>query len=144
MAYVKGLRTIPLYSEEAIRLLDSTLISVRSSGNPSNPYGCGKVFFALEETCYLCILLSRAPSLKINKLKTTCTVGPLSTPLTSVSPRAGQDQLQCLACGVTLVSRDEQVNHYKLDWHRFNLSRKTKGLAPLSEDEFESLGGKTA
>ena len=107
MAYVKGLRTIPLYSEEATRLLHSPLIFVRSSGNSNNLYG----------------------------------YGPVSSPLSSVSPRAGQDQLQCLACGVTLVSRDEQVSHYKLDWHRFNLNRKTKGLGPLSEDEFENLGG---
>ena len=31
--------------------------------------------------------------------------------------------------------------HYKLDWHKYNLKRKLKGLTCIGEDEFETLSG---
>lgn len=44
---------------------------------------------------------------------------------------------QCLSCHVTFADREEQVEHYRLDWHRLNLKRRLKGLSPLSQDDFE-------
>uniref|UniRef100_A0A061R5G9 Ankyrin repeat and zinc finger domain-containing protein 1-like n=1 Tax=Tetraselmis sp. GSL018 TaxID=582737 RepID=A0A061R5G9_9CHLO len=52
--------------------------------------------------------------------------------------------LTCLTCGVgtevaAFVSLDEQRQHFKSDWHRFNLKRKLGGRSPLSERCFEQL-----
>lgn len=33
------------------------------------------------------------------------------------------------------------MEHYKLDWHRFNLRRKISGAAPVTADEFEKKTG---
>lgn len=43
----------------------------------------------------------------------------------------------CLACAQVFTERAEQVSHYKKDWHRFNLKRKTAGVGPITEDAFE-------
>ena len=40
-----------------------------------------------------------------------------------------------------LSSREEQLVHYRLDWHRCNLKRRLKKQAPLTEEEFEGLAG---
>ena len=47
----------------------------------------------------------------------------------------------CLSCHVKLSSRDEQVQHYQLDWHRYNLKRKLKGLSHVDQEEFEKMAG---
>lgn len=33
------------------------------------------------------------------------------------------------------------MEHYKLDWHRFNLRQKTSGAVPVTADEFERKTG---
>ena len=43
----------------------------------------------------------------------------------------------CSTCGVTFESRDDQKAHFKLDWHRFNIANKLKGLKAVSEEQFE-------
>lgn len=49
------------------------------------------------------------------------------------------DEARCTACGVTFENRQEQVSHYRLDWHRYNLKRKLTGLSCIGEDDFEAL-----
>lgn len=34
-----------------------------------------------------------------------------------------------------------QMEHYKLDWHRFNLRHKMSGLPPVTAEEFERKTG---
>lgn len=34
-----------------------------------------------------------------------------------------------------------QMEHYKLDWHRFNLRQKMAGLPPVTVEEFERKTG---
>lgn len=53
-----------------------------------------------------------------------------------------EGDLYCQSCCVSLGDRDEQVSHYRLDWHRYNLKRRLKGLASLSQEDFERLAGK--
>lgn len=60
--------------------------------------------------------------------------------LSKRSQREGD--LYCQACRVSLGGREEQLVHYRLDWHRYNLKRRLKGLAPLSQEEFERIAGK--
>uniref|UniRef100_A0A3B1IWF6 Ankyrin repeat and zinc finger peptidyl tRNA hydrolase 1 n=1 Tax=Astyanax mexicanus TaxID=7994 RepID=A0A3B1IWF6_ASTMX len=51
------------------------------------------------------------------------------------------DRMLCSACQCPFESRDEQMEHYKLDWHRFNLRQRLAGRAPLSVEEFEKKTG---
>ncbi|KAM9709316.1 tRNA endonuclease ANKZF1 isoform 1-T1 [Menidia menidia] len=51
------------------------------------------------------------------------------------------DKMLCSACRCSFINREEQREHYKLDWHRFNLRRKMKGLPPLQAEEFERKTG---
>ena len=48
---------------------------------------------------------------------------------------------ECTSCHVTFSNREEQVEHYKLDWHRYNLKRKLKGLEGVGQDQFERISG---
>ncbi len=43
----------------------------------------------------------------------------------------------CSTCGTTFESVEEQRAHFKLDWHRFNIANKLKGLKAISEEQFE-------
>ena len=48
------------------------------------------------------------------------------------------DRMVCSVCGgVTFDSREEQTQHYKSDWHRFNLKQRIKGSSPMSIESFE-------
>ncbi|KAM3861949.1 tRNA endonuclease ANKZF1 [Diretmus argenteus] len=47
----------------------------------------------------------------------------------------------CSACRCPFNSREEQMEHYKLDWHRFNLRQKIGGLPPVTAEEFERKTG---
>lgn len=49
------------------------------------------------------------------------------------------DTLYCTSCKVTLQDRQDQLLHYRLDWHRMNLKRKLQGRSPLSADAFEEI-----
>ena len=42
------------------------------------------------------------------------------------------------APGKTFASRAELAQHYKSDWHRYNLKRREAGLVLLGEDEFQA------
>ncbi|XP_006822109.1 tRNA endonuclease ANKZF1-like [Saccoglossus kowalevskii] len=49
------------------------------------------------------------------------------------------DKMLCSTCNIQFHSRSEQKEHYKLDWHRFNLKQKAIGLEAISEEEFEKV-----
>jgi ribosome maturation protein SDO1 len=54
--------------------------------------------------------------------------------------KGGGDNLKCTtAPGVSFASRPELMAHYKSEWHRHNLQRKTGGLPMLSKGEFEGM-----
>ncbi|KAF9584318.1 hypothetical protein BGW38_006892, partial [Lunasporangiospora selenospora] len=42
----------------------------------------------------------------------------------------------CLACHVAFQTADIQREHYRSDWHRYNLKRKLVELPPVSADVF--------
>ncbi|KAH9513360.1 Ankyrin repeat and zinc finger domain-containing protein 1 [Bulinus truncatus] len=54
------------------------------------------------------------------------------------------DVMFCNCCQVKLLDRDEQIGHYKCDWHRYNIHCRLKNLPPLSEDEFEKIAGEVS
>ena len=43
----------------------------------------------------------------------------------------------CLTCRVLFEDADNQREHYKTDWHRYNLKRKLVELQPVTEEEFQ-------
>ncbi|XP_018091187.1 ankyrin repeat and zinc finger domain-containing protein 1 isoform X2 [Xenopus laevis] len=47
------------------------------------------------------------------------------------------DRMYCSFCQYSFDSREEQKEHYTLDWHRFNLTRRIKGATALSEEDFQ-------
>lgn len=49
------------------------------------------------------------------------------------------DSLYCTSCKVMLQDRQDQLFHYRLDWHRINLKRKVQGKSPLSAEAFEEI-----
>ncbi|KAG2189423.1 hypothetical protein INT44_004565 [Umbelopsis vinacea] len=42
----------------------------------------------------------------------------------------------CLACQVAFHSSDKQRNHYRTDWHKYNLKRKVAELNPITAEQF--------
>ncbi|XP_041663163.1 ankyrin repeat and zinc finger domain-containing protein 1 isoform X2 [Cheilinus undulatus] len=85
-------------------------------------------------------------------LKQTLNTDPASDDPEDKSPEDGRqrepslvrevsDKMVCSACRCPFNSREEQMEHYKLDWHRFNLRQKMSGLAPVTAEEFERKTG---
>ncbi|KAI8366318.1 C2H2 type zinc-finger-domain-containing protein [Choanephora cucurbitarum] len=44
----------------------------------------------------------------------------------------------CLACQVAFKSAEGQRNHYRSDWHRYNLKRKVVSLPPVTLEQFSA------
>ncbi|KAM7348522.1 cytoplasmic 60S subunit biogenesis factor ZNF622 [Cochliomyia hominivorax] len=44
----------------------------------------------------------------------------------------------CINCSVKFASADIQREHYKTDWHRYNLKRRVAELPPVTAEEFQS------
>ena len=42
----------------------------------------------------------------------------------------------CLTCRVVLSSNDTQRDHYKQDWHSYNLKRKLAALPPVTNEQY--------
>jgi len=45
----------------------------------------------------------------------------------------------CQTCGEAFEELADQRQHFKLDWHRFNVKQKLKGEPVISEQEFDEL-----
>jgi pre-60S factor REI1 len=44
----------------------------------------------------------------------------------------------CITCQVIFKTPELQREHYKLDWHRYNLKRKVVNIPPVSLEEFDT------
>lgn len=51
------------------------------------------------------------------------------------------NKMFCSVCNAAFHSREQQTEHYKLDWHRFNLKQKLMGGSPVDEEVFEAMTG---
>uniref|UniRef100_A0A8C9RA52 Ankyrin repeat and zinc finger peptidyl tRNA hydrolase 1 n=1 Tax=Scleropages formosus TaxID=113540 RepID=A0A8C9RA52_SCLFO len=47
------------------------------------------------------------------------------------------EKMFCSICQCPFENREEQMEHYKLDWHRFNLRQKLVGRSPVTVEDFE-------
>ncbi|CAH1401117.1 unnamed protein product [Nezara viridula] len=43
----------------------------------------------------------------------------------------------CISCRVAFMDADIQRQHYKTDWHRYNLKRKVINLPPVTAEDFQ-------
>lgn len=44
----------------------------------------------------------------------------------------------CLSCQVAFQTPESQRNHYRSEWHRYNLKRKVVNLPCVTLDQFSS------
>lgn len=124
---------------------------------------------SLQNTAYVEMASSRTPVVRVislfskeasNLLSRSCVQASLC-PWTSggLEPDAGdpgqekggamevrvaggaKEDPRCLACQTSFSSRQEQVDHYRLDWHRYNIKRRLKGLENVDQAHFERLAG---
>ncbi|KAI2805956.1 hypothetical protein RDWZM_009402 [Blomia tropicalis] len=51
-------------------------------------------------------------------------------------------KLTCLTCRVSLATAENQRDHYKTEWHIYNLKRKLTQLIPLTEEEYKDVVAK--
>ena len=61
------------------------------------------------------------------------------TPDTSAKTAPSLDTLSCSLCDVIFSSRQEMLEHYREDWHRYNLRMQLAGKKPLGEQDFSLL-----
>ncbi|KFW80141.1 Ankyrin repeat and zinc finger domain-containing protein 1, partial [Manacus vitellinus] len=47
------------------------------------------------------------------------------------------ERMCCSTCGQVFGSREEQTEHYRLDWHRFNLKQRLRGRRAVPVEVFE-------
>lgn len=52
--------------------------------------------------------------------------------------------LTCSFCKIKFSDVSNQREHYKLDWHRYNLKRNMSGREPLTEEQFSEKNSKLA
>ena len=121
--YVKGSRTIPLASKEAKKLLSQSGLSLvhHTSTNANEDSQCS----------------SSAP-------ESTNTSDTVTNQSQRLETQREGGELYCQSCHMVLGDREEQLVHYRLDWHRYNLKRRLKGQASLSQEEFEKIAGAQA
>ena len=64
---------------------------------------------------------------------------PPNRPIEMVQPdEAERSTFTCYtAPGAVFASEEEMKEHYRSEWHRYNLKRKVAGLAPLPREAFE-------
>mmetsp|Transcript_913 Transcript_913/g.1795 ORF Transcript_913/g.1795 Transcript_913/m.1795 type:complete len:378 (+) Transcript_913:59-1192(+) len=60
-----------------------------------------------------------------------------------VAPKAAapvKKGMKCSACAAEFEDANEYRSHCRSEWHNFNLKRKVKGLAPVSEEQYAEIG----
>ena len=69
-------------------------------------------------------------------------------PMSLVQPGEGGAGVRTFTCytapGVVFASEEEMKEHYRSDWHRYNLKRKVAGLAPLPLVVYEERAAREA
>ena len=60
-------------------------------------------------------------------------------PVEPVKTETVSMKFKCSSCEAGFNTANDHREHFRSDWHRFNLKRKNKGLPVISESEFNSL-----
>ncbi|XP_071443004.1 tRNA endonuclease ANKZF1-like [Hetaerina americana] len=59
--------------------------------------------------------------------------------LDKIQDLAVSDTLTCSYCCINFDDKIQQRQHYKLDWHRYNLKQNLEGRKPVTEEKFDQL-----
>lgn len=51
--------------------------------------------------------------------------------------KPSMDLFTCVTCNVTFENSEQQRDHYKTDWHRYNLKRKVAELPVINFQDFQ-------
>ncbi|XP_072027233.1 tRNA endonuclease ANKZF1-like isoform X1 [Amphiura filiformis] len=51
------------------------------------------------------------------------------------------NKMMCSLCDCKFDNREQQTEHYKLDWHRFNLKERMIGAESVTMEAFEAMSG---
>ncbi|GLV32976.1 uncharacterized protein CBL_08962 [Carabus blaptoides fortunei] len=86
-------------------------------------------------------LLEGIKVIQLHKFDSTSSVGDTSTHIPTVDELNISDTLTCSFCKITFEDTISQRQHYKTDWHRYNLKQNLRSLEPISEDGFDNLAG---
>ena len=62
----------------------------------------------------------------------------INSPVEDLNNLTVSSTTSCSTCGISFDSIQEQREHFKLDWHRFNIANKLKGQKAVTEDQFEA------
>lgn len=68
-----------------------------------------------------------------------CSWRQISNPIFFLSTMQPEYTLTCTTCHVAFASAEPHRTHYKSEWHKYNLKRKSTGLPPIPETTFNSL-----
>lgn len=120
MAKTKGAKFIPLFTKEAETILTHSILQ---SGRNHTSTGSA--------------ISSQTHELHSEQIGRT--MYPIAED--KVNMASGGRHLFCQSCQISMADREEQVSHYRLDWHRYNLKRKLKGLPPVRQEDFEKIAG---
>lgn len=93
-------------------------------------------FRELIKTKVQCVYLETTTQLEETPLKTETNIEILNNLGTATV-------LSCSFCKTEFSDVSKQREHYKLDWHRYNLKRSLSGRDPLTEDQFTERNGKS-
>ncbi|KAL3831821.1 hypothetical protein ACJMK2_023523 [Sinanodonta woodiana] len=58
-----------------------------------------------------------------------------------ISDLTVSEKMSCNFCNTEFTSKKEQKEHYRSDWHRYNLKQRIKGDNLVTVDEFELIAG---
>ena len=62
---------------------------------------------------------------------------PLTAPPPAAAAAAGTKPLSCNTCGGGFENTASYREHFRSEWHRFNLKLKMQGAPPVTEEEFD-------
>ena len=61
---------------------------------------------------------------------------PSTVAATTTAPTSQTSRFKCSTCQAGFQDTNAYREHFRSDWHRFNLKRKNKGLSCLSEEDY--------
>jgi hypothetical protein len=90
----------------------------------------------IESSCPLHSVLSRAQASQHSTLRGL----PTSSQLQNIMATDGRSEsgFYCSTSGTYFVDKESLSEHYKSDFHRYNLKRKVAGLPPVTHEWFEA------
>lgn len=113
--------------ERTVMDIDSTTTTTTATNQPPPPSSSSSSSTTTEST-------NTTTSTSIPSLPNAVKSKP--QPVEDVRPVG---KFICKSCNVGFDNKDKHREHFKTDFHRYNLKRKTKGLEPIDEKEFDSI-----